>query len=113
MPPLRNDSRGVRLPVPLVLAIVRAMPIKVRNLQACGIAPCDLARITTRQTGATRMGNGYTASYESQRPHAAEVVPAGTCVRWVAYAVALTLVVAIALVCVPWVIVWCLLFDPD
>lgn len=33
--------------------------------------------------------------------------------RWVAYAVALTLVVAIALVCVPWVIVWCLLFDAD
>lgn len=33
--------------------------------------------------------------------------------RWIGYTAALVLVVGIALVCVPWVIVWCLLFDPD
>jgi len=32
---------------------------------------------------------------------------------WLLYSVALTVVVAVALVCVPFVVVWCLLFDAD
>lgn len=33
--------------------------------------------------------------------------------RWIGWTVGLVIVVGIALVCVPWVIVWCLLFDAD
>lgn len=32
---------------------------------------------------------------------------------WVAWTVAMAVVIAVALVCVPAVVVWCLLFDAD
>lgn len=59
------------------------------------------------------MGYGNTLSGQSQRPDAAEVGPARTALMWVAWTVAMAVVIAVALVCVPAVVVWCLLFDAD
>ncbi len=59
------------------------------------------------------MGNGNTLSHKGHGPYEAEVGAARAAVMWVVYSVAITAVVAVALVCVPFVVVWCLLFDPD
>lgn len=59
------------------------------------------------------MGNGHTLSHESHGPHEAEAGAARAAVMWLAYSVAITAVVAVALVCVPFIVVWCLLFDAD
>lgn len=51
------------------------------------------------------MGNGSTGS-DSR-------VGVRSAVKWVWWTLGLTVVIAVALVCVPWLIVWCLLFDTD
>lgn len=59
------------------------------------------------------MGYGSATGYESPRWNAEEVGPVRAALMWLLYSVALTVVVAVALVCVPFVVVWCLLFDAD
>lgn len=49
---------------------------------------------------------------QSQRPHATASLTRSV-VAWAVYTLAIAVVIAIALVCVPWVVVWCLLFDAD
>lgn len=62
------------------------------------------------------MGYGDTTVHESDRPNATEDGAARAAVMWVFYTVALFVMVVmmiVAAICSPFVVVWCLLFDPD
>ena len=59
------------------------------------------------------MGHRDTRSHASLGPHATEGGWGSAAVKWVLWTVVTVVVIALALVCVPWVIVWCLLFDAD
>lgn len=62
------------------------------------------------------MEYGHTIGEKGARRNAEEVRPDGqllSAAMWAAWTIPLVIVLAAALICVPFVVVWCLLFDAD